>query len=146
MRWSGGAEVWGVGDCTGCCLPARLCSPLCDPVDCSPPGFSVHGILQARILAWVAVYLLQGISLTRDQGCISCLAGGFFTTEPAGKPGIAHTQAVHRTEHYPCRSCSGSVREREAGQASRCWARRCLINCVKKSLLQRKVLTVLVGM
>ena len=67
VRWSGGAEVWGVGDCTGCCLPARLCSPLCDPVDCSPPGFSVHGILQARILAWVAVYLLQGISLTQGS-------------------------------------------------------------------------------
>ena len=88
----------------------------------------------------------RGSPWHRDQGCISCLAGGFFTTEPAGKPGIAHTQAVHRTEHYPCRSCSGSVREREAGQASRCWARRCLVNCVKKSLLQRKVLTVLVGM
>ena len=65
MEWW--CRGWGVGDCTGCCLPARLCSPLCDPVDCSPPGFSVHGILQARILAWVAVYLLQGISLTQGS-------------------------------------------------------------------------------
>ena len=35
-------------------LVAQSCPTLCDPVDCSPPGFSVHGILQARILEWVA--------------------------------------------------------------------------------------------
>ena len=69
---TGEMEQWcrgggGVGDCTGCCSPAQLCSTLCDPVDCSPPGSSVHGIVQARILAWVAVYLLQGISLTQGS-------------------------------------------------------------------------------
>ena len=37
-------------------LLAQLCPTLCDPMDCSSPGFSVHGILQARILAWVAVF------------------------------------------------------------------------------------------
>ena len=43
-------------------LAAQSCLTLCDPKDCSPPGFSVHGILQARILEWVACYsLLQGI-------------------------------------------------------------------------------------
>ena len=36
-------------------LVAQLCLTLCDPMDCSPPGSSVHGILQARILAWVAI-------------------------------------------------------------------------------------------
>ena len=36
-------------------LVAQLCPTLCDPMDCSPPGSSVHGILQARILEWVAV-------------------------------------------------------------------------------------------
>ena len=38
-----------------CCLVAQSCLTHCDPMDCSPPGFSVHGILQARILEWVAM-------------------------------------------------------------------------------------------
>ena len=38
-----------------CCLVAQLCLTLCDPIDCSPPDSSVHGILQARILEWVAI-------------------------------------------------------------------------------------------
>ena len=40
----------------------QLCLTLCDPVDCSPPGSSVHGILQARILEWVAISLSRGFS------------------------------------------------------------------------------------
>ena len=39
----------------------QLCLTLCDPVDCSPPGSSVHGILQARILEWVAISFSRGI-------------------------------------------------------------------------------------
>ena len=38
-----------------CVLVAQLCSTFCDPVTCSPPGFSVRGILQARILEWVPI-------------------------------------------------------------------------------------------
>ena len=38
-----------------CCLVAKLCPTLCDPMDCSPPASSVHGISQARILEWVAI-------------------------------------------------------------------------------------------
>ena len=56
---------------------------LCDPVDCSPPGSSVHGIFQARILEWVAVPSSRGCSWSRDQTPISqspALAGEFFTT------------------------------------------------------------------
>ena len=48
-------------------LVAQSCPTLCDPVDCSPPGSSVHGILQARILAWVAIALLQGIFPTQGS-------------------------------------------------------------------------------
>ena len=40
---------------------AQSCPPLCDPMDCSLPGSSLHGILQARVLEWVAIFLLQGI-------------------------------------------------------------------------------------
>ena len=43
----------------------QLCPTLCDPMDCSPPGSSVHGILQARILEWVSHSLRQRIFLTQ---------------------------------------------------------------------------------
>ena len=51
----------------------------CDPVDCSLPGASVHGILQARILEWVAISSSRGSSPARDQTPVSCIEGGFFT-------------------------------------------------------------------
>ena len=54
-------------------------------MDCSPPGSSVHGILQARILEWVAISYSRGSSQPREWICVSCLAGGFFPTEPPGK-------------------------------------------------------------
>ena len=55
-------------------------------MDCSPPGFSVHRISQARILEWVSIYSSRGSSQPRDQTRISCVSGdGFFTTEPPGK-------------------------------------------------------------
>ena len=43
-------------------LVAQLCLTLCNPMDCSPPGLSVHGILQARILEWVAIPFSRGSS------------------------------------------------------------------------------------
>ena len=48
-------------------------------MDCSPPGSSVHGILQARILEWVAMPSSMGSSQPRDQTQVSLIAGGFFT-------------------------------------------------------------------
>ena len=50
----------------------------------SPPGFSVPGISQTRILEWIAISFSMGSSKSRDQTHISCIAGGFFTTEPPG--------------------------------------------------------------
>ena len=64
-------------------LVAQSCPILCSPIDCSPPGPSVHGILQARILKWVAMPFSRGSSRPRDRIPISqspALAGGFFTT------------------------------------------------------------------
>ena len=52
---------------------------------CSPPGSSVHGISQARILEWVAISFSRGSSQPRDQILVSSLAGRFFTTKPPGK-------------------------------------------------------------
>ena len=60
-------------------LVAQLCQTLCDPMDCSPPGSSVHGILQARIVEWVIIPFSKGSSRPRDQTQVSCIAGRFFT-------------------------------------------------------------------
>ena len=53
----------------------QLCPTLCDPTDCSPPGSSVHGILQARILEWVAISFSRGSSWPRGWTRISRIAG-----------------------------------------------------------------------
>ena len=50
-----------------------------DTVDCSLPGSSLHGILQARILEWVAIPFSRGSSQPRYRTLVSCIAGGFFT-------------------------------------------------------------------
>ena len=61
------------------CLAAQSCPTLCDPMDCSPPGSSVHGVLQATILEWVAMPFSKGSSqprdqtLSRDQTCLLSL-------------------------------------------------------------------------
>ena len=60
-------------------LVAWSCPTLCCPMDCSPPGSSVHGILQARIVEWVAIPFSRGSSLPRDQTRVFCTAGRFFT-------------------------------------------------------------------
>ena len=52
---------------------------LCDPVDYSLPGSPVHGILQTRILEWVAIFFSRGPSWPRDWTWVSCIAGRFFT-------------------------------------------------------------------
>ena len=57
---------------------AQLCPTLCDPVDCSPPGFSIRGILQARILEWVAISFSRGASLPRDPTQVSGIACRHF--------------------------------------------------------------------
>ena len=56
-----------------CVLVAQLCPTLRDPMDCGPPGSSVHEILQARILEWVAISSSRGSFQPRDQTSISCL-------------------------------------------------------------------------
>ena len=76
------------------CLPAKLlqsCPTHCEPIDCSPPGSSVHGILQARILRWVATPSSRGSSQPRDQtlvSYVSCTGRWFFLLPlaPPGKP------------------------------------------------------------
>ena len=53
------------------CVCAQSCPTLCDPMNCSPPGSSVHGILQAIIPEWVGIFCSRGSSQHRDWACIS---------------------------------------------------------------------------
>ena len=64
--------------CAVPCFVIQWCPTLWDPMDCSPPGSSVHGILQASILEWVAIPSSRD-SQPRDWTQISHIAGGFFT-------------------------------------------------------------------
>ena len=72
-------------------LVAQSCLTLCDLMDCSPPGFSVHGIFQARILAWVVIPFSMRSSQPRDWTWVSCIGSRFFTVwatrEAPGSPG-----------------------------------------------------------
>ena len=81
--------------CAVCAKSAQLCLTLCDLMDHRPPGSSVHGILQARILEWVAVPSSRGSSPPRDQTRISyCLLhwqAGSFPQVPPGKPSCQGT-------------------------------------------------------
>ena len=60
-------------------LVAQSCLTLCNPMDSTPAGTHVHGILQARILEWVAISFSRGSSRLRDQTWVSHIAGRFFT-------------------------------------------------------------------
>ena len=76
-----------------CVLATQLCPTLCDPMDCSPPGSSVHGILQVRILELVFIPCSRGSSQPRNQTQLSCIAGRFSTvsaTAEALLPNFTH--------------------------------------------------------
>ena len=69
---------------------AKSCLTFYDPMDYSPPGSSVHGILQARVLEWVAISSSRGSSPHPGTepafSCDSYMAGGSLPTEPPGSP------------------------------------------------------------
>ena len=75
-------------------VTVKLCPTLCDPMDCSLPGFSVHGTFQTRILEWVAISFSRGSSQPTDKLTSPALAGGFFTTEPPGKPSFNYAPVL----------------------------------------------------
>ena len=84
----------------------QLCPILHDPMDYSLSGASVHGILQARILEWVAVPFSRGSSQLKDQTQVSCIAGEFFLpSESQGSPRILKWVA------YPLSSGSSQPRD-----------------------------------
>ena len=76
--------VWMCDACTQSCLI------LCNPMDCSPPGFSVHGILQARILKWVAIPFSEDLPNSEIDPGSHALQAYSLWPEPPGKPKMGH--------------------------------------------------------
>ena len=68
-----GCESWTIKKAESESEVAQSCPTLCDPVHCSPPSSSVHGIFQARVLEWVAISFSRGSSRPRDQTQVSCI-------------------------------------------------------------------------
>ena len=66
-------------------LVAKSCLIRCDPMNCSPPGSSVHGISQIRMLEWVAISFPGLLHNSGIEPVSPALAGRFFTAEPPGK-------------------------------------------------------------
>ena len=79
----------------------QSCPTLCHPVDCSPPGSPIHGILQARILEWVAISFSRGSSRPRDRTQVSCIAGRHFNLNHQGSKPCT----IHSTEYYRGENC-----------------------------------------
>ena len=75
---------------------AQWCPTFFDPMDCSSPGSSVHEILQARILEWVAIPFSRGSSRPRDWTWVSCIAGKFFTVWATREAQTVWYEAVNK--------------------------------------------------
>ena len=88
MRSEGKAiSSWGdVRKALCCWLDTKLYPTICDPMDCSPPSFSVHGISLARILDGLSFPSPGALPDSQIESVTPGLAGRFFTAEPPGKP------------------------------------------------------------
>ena len=87
---------------------------LCDPMDCSPPGSSVHGILPARVLEWVAIPFSRGSSWPREQTRVSCIAGRLYIVWVMRE---ATKNTVLKTNSYQVH-CAGHGGASETNQSS----------------------------
>ena len=98
-----------------CCLVAQSCPTLCDPMHCSPPGSSIHGIFQARILEWVAISFSRELPDPRVKPRFPSLHAGALPSEPPGKPpGMVYLTCVLFHHAHSCSSrdraeCSPSL-------------------------------------
>ena len=111
----------------------QSCPTLCYPMDCSPPGPSVHGILQARTLEWAAMPFSRGSSQPRNQTRVSLmppvLAGGFFTTSATWKASMQYPQREREKREL------GSV-FRRSEKSSRFWVTK--KNCRTRGIWQSR--------
>ena len=88
-----------------CVLVAQLCLTLCNSMDCSPPGSSVHGILLARILEWAATSSSRGSSQPRNQTCVSYTGRQIpyhYHSLPPGKPGAGKLNHAYDGTSHTC--------------------------------------------
>ena len=93
----------------------QSCLTLCNPMNCSPLGSSVYGILQSRILEWVAISSFRGSSGPRDWNCISwgsCIADRFFTIWATRKGAVSLSSSVKGRWELPYHS--GEIKMRLA--------------------------------
>ena len=108
--WNSPDQNTGVGSCSlltmykfkicGCVWDPQSCLTLCDPMDCSSPGSSVCGILQARILEWVAIPFSRGSSQPRNWTQVSCIAGDALPSGLPGKPNLRYTACSFDTHKF----------------------------------------------
>ena len=94
--------IFHLEQCSVAMLAAQLCLTLCDPTKCSLPGSCVHGILQARILEWIAIPFSRASSWPRDWTQVSCIVGRFFTIWATGKIHLERCSQMGKLglEHY----------------------------------------------
>ena len=88
---------------SGVCPLTQSCLTLCDPMDCSLPGSSVHGIFQARILEWAVISLPGNLLDLEVKPASPALAGGFFTTELSPLTLVSYTKMCAKS-HTSTRS------------------------------------------
>ena len=106
LTWLRLKEIMMLGYHSASCLAqhsevsevAQSCPTLFDSMDCSPPGFSIHGVFQARILEWVAISFSRGSSPPRDRTQVSCTEGRCFT--------LSATREVPAINAYKCQFLS----------------------------------------
>ena len=103
-----------VGVCVCVCVRVwvpQLCLTLCDPRDCHSPFSSVQGILQARILGWIAIPFSKGSSRSRDGTWVSCIAGRFFIVWATSEAQFSLTGALTRKKREKPKKEEMTIRE-----------------------------------
>ena len=78
---------------------AQSCPILCDPIDCSPSGFSIHGIFQARVPEWIAISFSRGSSQPRNRTLVSHIAGRCFTVWTTREAYKKRKRHIHSLPH-----------------------------------------------
>ena len=103
-------------------LVTQSCPTLWGPMDCSPPGSSVHGILQPRILEWVAISFSRGSSQPKDWTRVSCIAGRLFSIWATRK---AHQALLPRNNFWDPKGTMTSIKPHK--KAGNYWLREALM-------------------
>jgi len=107
----------------------QSCLTFCDPMDCSLPRSSVHGILQARTLEWVAIPFSKGPSQPRDQTQVSWIASNSLSSEPPGKPPKKYMFDINSYKSYLKSENESYIHQEITPKASKC----CIQCCTKPS-------------